>query len=117
MLKTFLAENQLISQSYQHYGGVMGHQDYGIVGCQIKNKFLNTWREFFLGTDIHEVELPCIMPHAILKASGHVERFTDYVVYDDTGVCYRADHLAKKWFRENSMLDLESLVDSWSQSE
>ena len=115
MLKTFLQENQVIGQSYQHYGGLAGFQDYGIIGCQIKNRLLNIWRDFFLGVDIHEVELPSIMPHAVLKASGHVDRFTDYVVYDHSGCCHRADHLAKKWFQDNKMDEMASQVDSWDQ--
>ena len=33
-------------------------------------------------------------PEAVLKASGHVERFTDLMVKDvKTGECSRADHL------------------------
>lgn len=32
----------------------------------------------------------------VLKASGHVERFTDFMVTDaKTGDCHRADHLLK----------------------
>ena len=115
MLKTFLQENQIIVPSYQYYGGQTGFQDYGIIGCQIKNKIINTWREFFIGVDVNEVEIPAIMPHAILKASGHVDRFTDYVVYDMDGTCHRADHLAKAWFRENNMMDMADQVDSWDQ--
>lgn len=115
MLKTYLLENQLIVPSYQHYGGFSGFQDYGINGFPLKNKLMNTWRNFFLGTDIHEVEIPTIMPNAVLKASGHVDRFTDYVVYDKNKVCYRADHLAKKFFNDNKMTDLANQVDAWDQ--
>lgn len=33
----------------------------------------------------------------VLQASGHVERFSDYMVKDvETGDCYRADHLIKQ---------------------
>ena len=33
-------------------------------------------------------------PEIVLKASGHVERFTDFMVTDTkTGDCHRADHL------------------------
>ena len=116
MLKTYLQENQIIVPSYQHYGGLSGFQDYGVIGCQIKNKLTNMWREFFIGNEISEVEIPTIMPHSALKASGHVERFTDYVVYDNFGECYRADHFAKKWFDDNNMIDLSNLVDSWDQT-
>ena len=41
-----------------------------------------------------EVECPAVTPEAVLKASGHVDRFTDFMVSDAaTGDCHRADHL------------------------
>jgi glycyl-tRNA synthetase len=113
MLKTFLQENQFILPSYQHYGGYSGFQDYGILGFKLKNNLLEIWKKTMLDSDIHEVEIPSIMPYAVLKASGHVERFMDYVVYDENGLCYRADHLAKKWFKDHDLNDLANLVDSW----
>lgn len=115
MLKTFLQENQIIVPSYQHYGGLSGFQDYGIIGFKIKNKLINVWRKNFLTEEIHEVEIPTIMPYAILKASGHVDRFTDYVVYDKNNLCHRADHLAKKWFNDHKMPEMANMVDSWNQ--
>ena len=115
MLKTYLQENQFIIPSYQHYGGFSGFQDYGILGVKLKNNLLNLWRKIMLDTNIYEVEIPTIMPHAVLKASGHVDRFTDYVVYDSNGTCHRADHLAKKWFSEHNMPELADIVDSWDQ--
>lgn len=51
-----------------------------------------------------QVECPAVTPEVVLKASGHVERFTDFMVTDKkTGDCYRADHLLKA--------HLEALVD------
>jgi hypothetical protein len=41
-----------------------------------------------------QVECPAVTPEIVLKASGHVERFTDFMVTDmKTGDCHRADHL------------------------
>ncbi len=41
-----------------------------------------------------EVECPAVTPEPVLRASGHVERFTDLMVTDvGTGDCHRADHL------------------------
>lgn len=41
-----------------------------------------------------QVECPAVTPEVVLKASGHVERFTDFMVTDSkTGDCHRADHL------------------------
>lgn len=43
-----------------------------------------------------QVECPAVTPEAVLKASGHVDRFTDFMVTDiKTGEPYRADHLLK----------------------
>lgn len=41
-----------------------------------------------------QVEGPAVTPAPVLKASGHVERFTDLMVRDaGNGECHRADHL------------------------
>ena len=41
-----------------------------------------------------QVEASAVTPEPVLKASGHVERFTDFMVKDKvTGECHRADHL------------------------
>ena len=43
-----------------------------------------------------QVECPAVTPEVVLKASGHVDRFTDFMVTDvKTGDCHRADHLLK----------------------
>jgi glycyl-tRNA synthetase len=48
-----------------------------------------------------EVDCPCVTPEVILKASGHVDKFTDLMVKDEkTGNCYRADHLLKDFCKE-----------------
>lgn len=42
------------------------------------------------------MECPAVTPDPVLRASGHVDRFTDYMVTDvATGDCHRADHLLK----------------------
>ena len=41
-----------------------------------------------------QVECPSVTPSVVLEASGHVERFTDFMVQDAvTKDCHRADHL------------------------
>lgn len=48
-----------------------------------------------------EVDCPCVTPEIVLKASGHVDKFTDLMVKDEkTGTCYRADHLLKDYCNE-----------------
>lgn len=51
-----------------------------------------------------ELEASCLTPEIVLKASGHVDKFTDLMVKDAvTGDCFRADHLLKD--RLNELLD------------
>ena len=119
-LKTCLQENHYIIPSYQSYGGLSGYQDYGILGTRVKSKFIELWKNEFINDNsdtIVEIETPNVMPYDTLKASGHVDRFTDYIVNDSNGVCHRADHLVKKWFRENKMDSMADTVDAMSLSE
>lgn len=54
-----------------------------------------------------EVDCPSVTPEVVLKASGHVEKFTDLMVKDEkTGTCYRADHLLKDYCKEKLEKDL-----------
>ncbi|KAL2553180.1 Glycine--tRNA ligase 1 [Forsythia ovata] len=42
-----------------------------------------------------------IYPEIVLKASGHVDKFTDLTVRDEkTRTCYRVDHLLKDYFKD-----------------
>jgi len=67
--------------SFEIYGGVAGFYDYGPLGSQLKNNIENLWREFYLLKDnCIEINTPTITLHEVLKASGHVEEFTDLTV-------------------------------------
>ncbi|KAK4371323.1 hypothetical protein RND71_010798 [Anisodus tanguticus] len=88
--------------SFKIYRGVAGLYDYGPPGCSVKSNVLAFWRQHFvLEENMLEVDCPCVTPEVVLKASGHVEKFTDLMVKDEkTGTCYRADHLLKDYCRE-----------------
>ncbi|KAF7009014.1 hypothetical protein CFC21_023643 [Triticum aestivum] len=88
--------------SFKIYGGVAGLYDYGPPGCAVKANVLAFWRQHFvLEEGMLEVDCPCVTPEVVLKASGHVEKFTDLMVKDEkTGSCYRADHLLKDFCKE-----------------
>jgi glycyl-tRNA synthetase len=53
------------------------------------------WRKHFVLTEsMLEMECTCLTPAAVLKTSGHVDRFTDLMVKDVvTQECFRADKL------------------------
>lgn len=82
-------------QSFAIYGGVNGLYDYGPMGCAMKANLINEWRRFFiLEEQMLEIDCSMLTPSPVLVASGHVARFSDFMVKDvKTGDCFRADHL------------------------
>jgi len=57
---------------------------------------VKAWRQHFvIEENLLEIEDTCIMQHAVLKASGHVDRFNDFMVKDlkDESRFFRADKL------------------------
>ncbi|RVX17784.1 Glycine--tRNA ligase, mitochondrial 1 [Vitis vinifera] len=94
--------------SFKIYRGVAGLYDYGPPGCAVKSNVLAFWRQHFvLEENMLEVDCPCVTPEIVLKASGHVDKFTDLMVKDEkTGTCYRADHLLKDFCKEKLEKDL-----------
>ncbi|KAJ0974601.1 hypothetical protein J5N97_016566 [Dioscorea zingiberensis] len=94
--------------SFKIYRGVAGFYDYGPPGCAVKSNVLAFWRQHFvLEENMLEVDCPCVTPEVVLKASGHVDKFTDLMVKDEkTGTCYRADHLLKDYCKEKLEKDL-----------
>ncbi|KAJ6837500.1 putative glycine--tRNA ligase, mitochondrial 1 [Iris pallida] len=94
--------------SFKIYRGVAGLYDYGPPGCAVKANVLAYWRQHFvLEEGMLEVDCPCVTPEVVLKASGHVDKFTDLMVKDEkTGTCYRADHLLKDFCKDKLEKDL-----------
>ena len=96
-LEDLLKRRFIYDQAFTIYGGVAGLYDFGPVGCSIKSNILREWRSHFvLEEHMLEVETSMLTPAPVLKASGHVDRFADFMVKDvSTGECLRADHLLK----------------------
>uniref|UniRef100_A0A668RFY3 Glycine--tRNA ligase n=1 Tax=Oreochromis aureus TaxID=47969 RepID=A0A668RFY3_OREAU len=84
-------------QAFAIYGGVSGLYDFGPVGCALKNNILQAWRQHFIQEEqILEIDCTMLTPESVLKTSGHVDKFADYMVKDvKNGECFRADHLLK----------------------
>ncbi|KAI5092109.1 glycine--tRNA ligase, partial [Silurus meridionalis] len=84
-------------QAFAIYGGVSGLYDFGPVGCALKNNILQAWRQHFIHEEqILEIDCTMLTPEPVLKTSGHVDKFADYMVKDvKNGECFRADHLLK----------------------
>lgn len=96
-LEDTLKRRFFFDNSFSIYGGVAGLFDYGPYGVAIKKEILRLWESHFvLEDDLLEIEASQLTPHDVLKASGHVDRFTDAMVTDTkTGDCHRLDHLIK----------------------
>jgi len=84
--------------SNEPYGSIGGFYDYGPTGVLLKRKIENLWRKMFIYEQGNlEVESSIITPEIVLKASEHVDNFTDAVV--ECKKCkkkIRADHLAEE---------------------
>jgi glycyl-tRNA synthetase len=94
-LEELLRKRFFYAPAFSIYGGVAGLYDYGPPGCALQANILNLWRQHFvLEEQMLEVDTTVMTPHDVLKTSGHVDRFTDYMVKDlKTGDFFRADHL------------------------
>eukprot|EP01134_Creolimax_fragrantissima_P003720 CFRG3720T1 len=81
--------------SAEIYGGTAGLYDLGPMGCALQANILAQWRRhFILEEQMSEIEACIMTPEPVLKASGHVDRFTDLMCQDTvTGENFRADHL------------------------
>ncbi|MBD3397805.1 glycine--tRNA ligase [Candidatus Micrarchaeota archaeon] len=97
--------------SNEVYGSVSGFYDYGPIGFQIKRNLEELWRRRFLVEEgFLEIQSTIVTPEIVLKASGHVEEFTDPVVScNKCGVKVRADHLVERALNVKWDMKLESI--------
>ena len=78
------------------YGGLAGFYDYGHLGAAMKRNWEDLWLETFLRLDENYqlVDPTIALPEAALKASGHVDHFSDLLVRcTKCRETWRADHL------------------------
>ena len=88
-------------QSFSIYGGVAGLYDYGPPGTAVKANITQFWRQHFVFSEsMLEIECPAVTPETVLKPSGHVDRFVDFMVTDEQGNCLRADHVLEAKLEE-----------------
>ncbi|MGA7923966.1 MAG: glycine--tRNA ligase [Thermoplasmata archaeon] len=81
------------------YGGAQGLYDYGPLGAALKRRVEDAWTSWFVGLsdDYYLIDAAEILPEAVLRASGHLENFTDPEV--SCGNChatFRADTVLEK---------------------
>lgn len=97
-LDSVLKRRFFFAPAFEIYGGVSGLYDYGPPGCAFQANVVDVWRKHFvLEEDMLEVDTTMLTPHEVLKTSGHVDKFADWMCKDPkTGEIFRADHLVEE---------------------
>ena len=97
-LDILLRRRLFYTPAFEIYGGISGLYDYGPPGCALQANIIETWRKHFvLEEDMLEVDCTMLTPHEVLKTSGHVDKFADWMCKDPkTGEIFRADHLVEE---------------------
>ncbi|PAV82277.1 hypothetical protein WR25_03174, partial [Diploscapter pachys] len=115
-LDDLLKRRFFFEPSFAIYGPQTGLYDFGPMGAALKANLVQEWRKHFILEDqMLEVDCSCLTPEPVLKASGHLERFSDWMVKDvKTGDCFRADHLIKNSI-EKLLADKKTSADLKSE--
>lgn len=110
ILDTLLRRRLFYTPSFEIYGGVSGLYDYGPPGCALQANIVDAWRKHFvLEEDMMEVDCTMLTPHDVLKTSGHVDKFADWMCKDPkTGEIFRADHLVEEVLEARLKGDLQA---------
>lgn len=98
-LYALLKRRGVLWPSSEIYGGAAGLYDYGPLGTALKRRVEDAWRHWFVGLsdDYYWIEPAEILPEAVVRASGHLENFTDpEVSCGSCGKAFRADALLEK---------------------
>ncbi|PWN30046.1 glycyl-tRNA synthetase [Jaminaea rosea] len=84
-------------QAFEIYGGVAGLYDYGPMGAALQANIISAWRNhFILEEEMLELDTTIMTPYEVLKTSGHVDKFADWMCKDSkNGEIFRADHLVE----------------------
>jgi glycyl-tRNA synthetase len=81
------------------YGGAQGLYDYGPLGGALKRRVETAWTAWFVGLshDYYLIDPAEILPEAVVRASGHLENFTDpEIVCEQCHTAFRAETVLEK---------------------
>jgi glycyl-tRNA synthetase len=98
-LFALLRRRGVLWPSAEIYGGAQGFYDYGPLGAALKRRLEDAWSAWFLGLshDYHLIQPAEILPEAVVRASGHLENFTDpEVTCESCHASFRADTVLEK---------------------
>lgn len=95
--ESLLRRKVFLWQSFEPYGATKGLFDYGPPLETLEAEVINIWRDHFIRAE-KMMSLKCSMltPYQVLKTSGHVDKFADFMCKDPkNGEILRSDHLIK----------------------
>ena len=109
-LDSLLRRRLFFTPAFEVYGGVSGLYDYGPPGCSLQANIIDAWRKHFvLEEDMLEVDCTMLTPAEVLKTSGHVDKFADWMCKDPkSGEIFRADHLVEEVLESRLRADKEA---------
>ncbi|KAH7304250.1 glycyl-tRNA synthetase [Stachybotrys elegans] len=102
MFESLVKRRFFFAESFEIYrlspnftGDNRGLFDYGPPGSALQANIVNEWRNhFIIEENMMELDCTAITPEAVLKTSGHVDKFADWMCKDPAkGEYLRADHL------------------------
>ncbi len=99
VLDPMLRRRMFYTPSFEIYdNGVAGLFDYGPPGCALQANIIDIWRKHFvLEEDMLEMDCTALTPGEVLKTSGHVDKFADWMCKDPkNGEILRADHFVEE---------------------
>ncbi|ORY33030.1 hypothetical protein BCR39DRAFT_463850 [Naematelia encephala] len=97
-LDATLSRRFFFAPAFEIYGaGVAGLYDYGPPGSALQANILDAWRKhYIIEEDMLELDTTIMTLDEVLKTSGHVDKFADWMVKDvQNGHIFRADHLVE----------------------
>jgi glycyl-tRNA synthetase len=98
-LYALLRRRGVLWPSAEIYGGAQGLFDYGPLGAALKRRLEDAWAAWFVGlsSDYYLIDPAEILPEAVVRASGHLENFTDpEVSCESCHSVFRADTVLEK---------------------
>ncbi|MCJ1441753.1 MAG: Glycine--tRNA ligase 1, mitochondrial [Stictis urceolatum] len=118
-LDAMLRRRMFYTPSFEIYGGVSGLFDYGPPGTALQSNLLDIWRKHFvLEETMLEVDCSVLTPYIVLKTSGHVDKFADWMCKDSkTGDIIRADHFVEDVLEARLKGDKEARGQKLEQGE
>lgn len=119
VLDSLLRRRMFYTPSFEIYGGVAGLYDYGPPGCALQANIVDLWRKHFvLEEDMLELDCTALTPHDVLKTSGHVDKFSDWMCKDPkNGEIIRADHFVEEVLEQRLKGDKEARGEKIEEKE